>query len=119
MHEGKCDETEKIGTEKMVPHKQEMKEGKTMPTDIEEKEPNVFVRPRFKEKGVILERLLEYRRKHGLGCFSKLSALCNGEVSAGELRDMLFGEEIFSLDKWLLVKAALDLEEEEHENAKL
>ena len=35
------------------------------------------------------------------------------------MRDMIFGEANFSLDKWLLVKAALDLEEEDTNNAKL
>ena len=71
------------------------------------------------EKRAVYERLVAFRKRNGLGCFTRLEETAKGEVTATELYAMLNAEP-FPIAKWKAVDAALDREErKEQENAKL
>lgn len=69
---------------------------------------------RAKEKREILDRLVDYRKKHGLGCFNHLAHIAKGGVTAGDMRNMIEGDPPLPLSKWLAVQDALDKEEEDN-----
>lgn len=59
------------------------------------------------EKRAILERLLSFRQRNGLGCLAQIINAANGAVTESELYAMLAAER-FPLAKWRVVGAALD-----------
>ena len=59
------------------------------------------------QKRAILERLLQYRKAHGLGSYRKLVEVANGAITDDEIRRMAAAENL-PLAKWNILAAALD-----------
>lgn len=104
---------------------EELHETKELITEADEQEydgPDYFVpttASQAKEKKAIRDRLIEYRHKNGLGCFNRLAQLSNGAVTVCDMRNILTGgDQKLSLNRWMAIGAALDLDEEE-KNGKL
>ena len=59
------------------------------------------------EKREVFERLVAYRRQHGLGSLAAIAKAANGVVTEDEIRAMLAGDK-YPLAKWKVVGSALD-----------
>lgn len=59
------------------------------------------------QKRAILERLLQYRKTHGLGSYRKLVEVANGAITDDEIRRMAEAENL-PLAKWNILSAALE-----------
>ena len=70
------------------------------------------------EKRAIYERLFSFRKRNGLGCFTRLEEAASGGVTAMELYAMLDADP-FPIAKWRIVDAALDYLESEELHGKL
>ena len=61
------------------------------------------------EKTAIAERLREYRKVNGLGCFGELAMKCGGGgITADTLRDAVNGAAVLPLASWRRIGKALD-----------
>lgn len=61
------------------------------------------------EKLAILERLREYRRAHGLGCWNEVAEKAGGDVTPELIRDMLLGQESPPIAGWRRIDQAVQL----------
>ena len=67
-----------------------------------------------KEKRMIQERLIAYRKEHGLGCWAAVTKASGGKLDDETLRRMTTGAAVLPLAAWRLAARALDkLEEKE------
>lgn len=65
--------------------------------------------PEAMEKREISERLISYRRTHGLGCLAKVSATIRcGDITDDVLRDVISGSAILTMAQWRRISRALD-----------
>lgn len=60
-----------------------------------------------KEKKIIQDRLIAYRKEHGLGCWKKVAEASGGRLSEEDLRGLYEGA-IFTLASWRIADMALD-----------
>lgn len=60
-----------------------------------------------KEKKIIQDRLISYRKKHGLGCWKKVAEASGGRLSEEDLRGLYEGAP-FTLASWRIAEMALD-----------
>ena len=60
------------------------------------------------EKQAILERLREYRRTHGLGCWTEVARKAGGTITPELIRDMLLGLESPPIADWRKIAKTLD-----------
>ena len=59
------------------------------------------------EKLAILERLREYRRVHGLGCWNGVAKKAGGNITPELIRDMLLGKESPPIADWRKIDRAV------------
>lgn len=59
------------------------------------------------EKLAILERLREYRRAHGLGCWNGVARKAGGNITPELIRDMLLGKESPPIADWRKIDRAV------------
>lgn len=59
------------------------------------------------EKQAILERLREYRRTHGLGCWNGVAKKAGGNITPELIRDMLLGKESPPIANWRMIDRAI------------
>ena len=59
------------------------------------------------EKLAILERLREYRRAHGLGCWNGVAQKAGGSITPELIRDMLLGKESPPIADWRRIDRAI------------
>lgn len=60
-----------------------------------------------KKKKIIQDRLIVYRKEHGLGCWKKVAEASGGRLSEEDLRGMYEGAP-FTLASWRIADMALD-----------
>lgn len=75
------------------------------------KEPDGIKGPGAKEKKRIYEKLMEFRRKNGLGCMKKLIEVTGGQLKEGVLQAAVMGEKA-PLQSWYLIERAIEMAEE-------
>ena len=76
--------------------------------DADESPPVEIAAGRNKEeKLAILERLREYRRAHGLGCWNGVAKKAGGNITPELIRDMLLGKESPSIADWRKIDRAV------------
>lgn len=61
------------------------------------------------EKLAILERLREYRRTHGLGCWNEVAEKAGGDVTPDLIRAIHLGEESTPIADWRRIDRAVQL----------
>lgn len=79
--------------------------------DIEKTEPppvEITAGRNREEKQAILERLREYRRTHGLGCWTEVARKAGGTITPELIRDMLLGLESPPIADWRKIAKTLD-----------
>ena len=79
--------------------------------DMEEAEPppvEITAGRNREEKQAILERLREYRRTHGLGCWTEVARKAGGTITPELIRDMLLGLESPPIADWRKIAKTLD-----------
>ena len=79
--------------------------------DMEEAEPppvEITAGRNREEKQAILERLREYRRTHGLGCWNGVAKKAGGNITPELIRDMLLGLESLPIADWRKIAKTLD-----------
>lgn len=62
------------------------------------------------EKRAILQRLKDYRQKHGSGCLEKVVKVCRSRTTINDavLRDVLIGSAVLRIEDWRKIGRALD-----------
>ncbi len=78
--------------------------------DIEETEPppvEVAAGRNREEKQAILERLREYRKSHGLGCWNGVAKKAGGNITPELIRDMILGKESPPIADWRKIDRAV------------
>lgn len=86
---------------------EEQEEPATEYADETASEPQGFHGKGSAEKRLIYDRLMDYRKTHGLGCFRKLADCTNGVMEAERIREMAYGAKA-TLTEWKVVGAAID-----------
>lgn len=61
------------------------------------------------EKQAVFSRLVEYRKRNGVGCFNAVAAKCRTRgLTADTLRRLMYGDAVLDIGKWRAIGRALD-----------